>query len=71
MPQLVLIRHGQSQWNLENRFTGCGVAAGVHGQVDVAEGGGLARANICRPQLGPRLADPWVFPCARKLCARG
>lgn len=22
MPQLTLIRHGQSQWNLENRFTG-------------------------------------------------
>lgn len=22
MPQLVLIRHGQSEWNLENRFTG-------------------------------------------------
>jgi 2,3-bisphosphoglycerate-dependent phosphoglycerate mutase len=22
LPQLVLIRHGQSQWNLENRFTG-------------------------------------------------
>ena len=22
MPQLVLIRHGQSAWNLENRFTG-------------------------------------------------
>ena len=22
MPQLVLIRHGQSTWNLENRFTG-------------------------------------------------
>src|SRR5437868_1654482 len=22
MPRLVLVRHGQSQWNLENRFTG-------------------------------------------------
>ena len=22
MPKLVLIRHGQSAWNLENRFTG-------------------------------------------------
>ena len=22
MPQLVLLRHGQSEWNLENRFTG-------------------------------------------------
>ena len=22
MPQLVLLRHGQSAWNLENRFTG-------------------------------------------------
>src|SRR4030095_1165728 len=23
MPQLVLVRHGESEWNKENRFTGC------------------------------------------------
>src|SRR5262249_50078552 len=22
MPELILLRHGESQWNLENRFTG-------------------------------------------------
>ena len=22
MPSLILLRHGESQWNLENRFTG-------------------------------------------------
>ena len=22
MPKLILLRHGQSEWNLENRFTG-------------------------------------------------
>ncbi len=22
MPHLILLRHGESQWNLENRFTG-------------------------------------------------
>lgn len=22
MPNLILLRHGESQWNLENRFTG-------------------------------------------------
>ncbi|MEO8210852.1 MAG: histidine phosphatase family protein, partial [bacterium] len=22
MPKLIIVRHGQSQWNLENRFTG-------------------------------------------------
>jgi 2,3-bisphosphoglycerate-dependent phosphoglycerate mutase len=23
MAKLILLRHGESQWNLENRFTGC------------------------------------------------
>lgn len=41
MPQLVLIRHGQSQWNLENRFTGWW-------DVDItAQGGAEARAAGC------------------------
>ena len=38
MPTLVLLRHGQSQWNLENRFTGWW-------DVDLSEAGlGEARA---------------------------
>ncbi len=41
MPQLVLIRHGQSAWNLENRFTGWW-------DVDVtAQGAAEARAGRC------------------------
>src|SRR3546814_18160781 len=35
MPQLILIRHGQSQWNLQNRFTGWR-------DVDVTEKGAAA-----------------------------
>ena len=42
MPALVLLRHGQSQWNLENRFTGWWdvdlTDAGVRGYVDCKGG---------------------------------
>ena len=42
MPTLVLLRHGQSQWNLENRFTGWW-------DVDLSEQGiAEARAAGCR-----------------------
>jgi 2,3-bisphosphoglycerate-dependent phosphoglycerate mutase len=47
MPTLILTRHGQSQWNLENRFTGWvdvslteqGIAEAERGGLLIAEGG--------------------------------
>ena len=42
MPRLVLIRHGQSQWNLENRFTGWwDVPLSDKGVAEAAEAGEL------------------------------
>ena len=50
MPRLILIRHGQSQWNLENRFTGWW-------DVDVTEKGAEeARA------AGRLLAEKGILP---------
>ena len=44
MPQLVLIRHGQSQWNLENRFTGwVDQDLSANGEVEAAAAGELLR----------------------------
>src|ERR1041384_5166848 len=40
MPTLVLIRHGQSQWNLENRFTGwVDVPLTPQGEAEAKRGG--------------------------------
>ncbi|NKB81276.1 MAG: 2,3-bisphosphoglycerate-dependent phosphoglycerate mutase [Nitrospirales bacterium] len=40
MRQMVLIRHGQSQWNLENRFTGwVDVPLSSHGEEEAREAG--------------------------------
>jgi 2,3-bisphosphoglycerate-dependent phosphoglycerate mutase len=42
MPTLVLVRHGQSQWNLENRFTGwVDVPLSEQGEQEAARAGGL------------------------------
>ena len=50
MPRLILVRHGQSQWNLENRFTGWW-------DVDLtAKGEDEARA------AGKLLADKGILP---------
>jgi 2,3-bisphosphoglycerate-dependent phosphoglycerate mutase len=42
MPRLVLLRHGQSQWNLENRFTGwVDVDLTAAGEAEAKKGGEL------------------------------
>ncbi|HEY5288975.1 MAG TPA: 2,3-bisphosphoglycerate-dependent phosphoglycerate mutase, partial [Caulobacteraceae bacterium] len=44
MPTLVLLRHGQSQWNLENRFTGwVDVDLTTRGEAEAARSGELIR----------------------------
>ena len=50
MPSLILVRHGQSQWNLENRFTGWW-------DVDLTDKG-VAEAQAA----GRLLADKGVLP---------
>jgi len=46
MPRLVLLRHGQSQWNLENRFTGwVDVDLTAEGEAQAKRGGALIRAE--------------------------
>lgn len=45
MPTLVLLRHGQSVWNLENRFTGwTDVDLSVHGMAEAHNAGMLLKA---------------------------
>jgi 2,3-bisphosphoglycerate-dependent phosphoglycerate mutase len=46
MPILVLLRHGQSQWNLENRFTGwVDVNLTSEGEAQATRGGELIKAE--------------------------
>ena len=45
MPDLVLLRHGQSQWNLENRFTGwVDVDLSPRGEAEARRAGELLKA---------------------------
>lgn len=44
MPKLILLRHGESQWNLENRFTGwVDVPLSPKGEQEAAEAGRLLK----------------------------
>ena len=46
MPKLILLRHGQSIWNLENRFTGwTDVDLSDHGMAEARNAGKLLRAE--------------------------
>lgn len=46
MPTLVLLRHGQSQWNLENRFTGWwDVDLSPAGVIEARDAGRLMREH--------------------------
>ncbi len=46
MPHLVLLRHGESQWNLENRFTGwTDVDLTEKGRAEASEAGRLLKAE--------------------------
>ena len=46
MPQLALLRHGQSQWNLENRFTGwVDVNLTAQGEAEARQAGLLLRES--------------------------
>ncbi|MEM9234942.1 MAG: 2,3-bisphosphoglycerate-dependent phosphoglycerate mutase, partial [Pseudomonadota bacterium] len=50
MPKLCLIRHGQSQWNLENRFTGwVDVNLTDKGEAEAKRAGELLKAEGFEP----------------------
>ncbi len=52
MPTLVLVRHGQSQWNLENRFTGWwDVDLSEQGEKEAREAGARLAAAGVRPDV--------------------
>ena len=53
MPQLILIRHGQSQWNLENRFTGWwDVDVTEKGAAEAWAAGELMKTKGIAPDVG-------------------
>ncbi len=52
MPRLILVRHGQSQWNLENRFTGWwDVNLTAKGEDEARAAGELLRAKDVLPTV--------------------
>lgn len=52
MPRLILLRHGQSQWNLENLFTGwTDVDLSDNGRVEAANAGRLIKDAGLKPEF--------------------
>jgi len=53
MPKLILVRHGQSQWNLENRFTGWwDVDVTEKGEAEARAAGRLLKEKGVLPTIG-------------------
>lgn len=51
MPKLILLRHGESEWNLENRFTGwTDVDLSDHGREEAHRAGKLLKDAGIKPQ---------------------
>ena len=52
MPKLILLRHGQSEWNLSNRFTGwTDVDLSDKGRAEAAEAGRRIKAAGIEPEF--------------------
>ena len=71
MYKLVLLRHGESTWNLENRFTGWTDVDLSPKGVEEAQGAGRAaeggRLRLRRgPHLAPAPRDPHALDHARR-----
>lgn len=61
--KLILIRHGQSQWNLENRFTGWhDIPLTEQGEIEAIEGGKL----LLKSQLIPKIIHTSVLTRAQQ-----
>ena len=73
MPTLVLLRHGQSQWNLENRFTGwVDVDLTPEGQAQARRAGELiAQAGVRFDGAYTSVLTRAIRTCALALAAAG
>jgi 2,3-bisphosphoglycerate-dependent phosphoglycerate mutase len=73
MPRLVLLRHGQSQWNLENRFTGwVDVNLTAEGEAQARKGGELiAAAGIALDRAYTSVLTRAIRTCWLALTAAG
>ena len=73
MPMLALVRHGQSQWNLENRFTGwVDVDLTAEGEAQARRGGELiAQTGIRFDRAYTSVLTRAIRTCALALAAAG
>ena len=73
MPSVVLLRHGQSQWNLENRFTGwVDVNLTAEGEAQAKKGGELIKAaGVDFDRAYTSVLTRAIRTCALALAAAG